>query len=85
MTNEFAPGEDNSEIDKSAYSYLINETRQVSLHYTKGEIRCFHNSEKLWKPYCPKFCCVSAGRFRLETCKMKIEALFRVSAALPLT
>ena len=52
---------------------------------TQGEIRCFRNSEMLRKPDGSKFRHVSAGRLRRETCKMKIEALFRVSAALPLT
>ena len=34
LANGFAPGEDNSEMNKSAYSYLINETGQISLHYS---------------------------------------------------
>ena len=34
----------------------------------QGEIRCFRNSEKLRKPDGSKFRCVSAGRFRRETC-----------------
>ena len=53
--------------------------------YTQGEIRCFRNSEMLRKPDGSKFRHVSAGRLRRETCKMKMEALFRVSGALPLT
>ena len=52
---------------------------------SQGEIRCFRNSEMLRKPDGSKFRYVSAGRLRRETCKMKMEALFRVSAALPLT
>ena len=52
---------------------------------TQGEIRCFRNSEMLRKPDGSKFRYVSEGRLRQETCKMKKEALFRVSAALPLT
>ena len=55
------------------------------LMVTQGEIRCFRNSEMLRKPDGSKFRHVSAGRLRRETCKMKMEALFRVSAALPLT
>ena len=51
----------------------------------QGEIRCFRNSEMLRKPDGSNFRCVSAGRLRRETCKMKMEVLFRVSAALPLT
>ena len=43
------------------------------------------DSKKLRIPDGSKFRCVSAGLFRLETCKMKMKALFRVSAALPLT
>ena len=49
------------------------------------KIRCFRNSEKLRKPDGSKFRRVSARQFRRETCKMKMEALFRVCAALPLT
>ena len=52
---------------------------------SQGEIRCFRNSEMLRKPDGSNFRCVSAGRLRRETCKMKMEVLFRVSAALPLT
>ena len=52
---------------------------------TQCEIRCFRNSEMLRKPDDSKFQCISVRRFRWETCKMKMEALFRVSAALPLT
>ena len=52
---------------------------------SQGEIRCFRNSEILRKPDGSNFRCGSAGRLRRETCKMKMEALFRVSAAFPLT
>ena len=52
---------------------------------SQGEIRRFRISEMLRKPDGSKFRCVSARRLRRETCKMKMEALFRVSAALPLT
>ena len=51
----------------------------------QGEIRCFRNSEMLRKPDGSNFRCVSAGRLRRETCKMKMKVLSRVSAALPLT
>ena len=63
----------------------------LSVRYLKGpahahgEIKCFRNSEKLRKPDNSKFRCVFAGRFRRETCTMKMETLFRVSPALPLT
>ena len=40
---------------------------------------CFRNSEMLRKPDGSTFLCVSARRFRREKCKMKMEALFRVS------
>ena len=53
--------------------------------FSQGKIRCFRNSKMLRKPDGSKFRYVSAGRLRRETCKMKMEALFRVSAALPLT
>ena len=52
---------------------------------TQGEIGCVRNLEMLRKPDGSKFHCISVRRFRWETCKMKMEALFRVSAALPLT
>ena len=74
--------------------YMVRGTNVTSVKFcdfaeliSQGEIGCFHNSEKLRKPDGSKFRCVSAGRFRRETCKMKMEALFRVSAAaaLPLT
>ena len=57
----------------------------VSYAVCEGEIRRFRISEMLRKPDGLKFRCVSARRLRQETCKMKIEAFFRVSAALPLT
>ena len=49
----------------------------------QGEIRCFRNSKKLRKPDVLKLRCVSARRFRRETCKIKMEGSFRVFAALP--
>ena len=53
--------------------------------YTRGEIWCFRNSEMLRKPDGSKFRCVSTRRFRRETCKLEMDALFRVSVALSLT
>ena len=69
------------EVDKECYK--IQDSHKGA--YTQGEIRCFRNSEMLRKPDGSKFRHVSARRLRRETCKMKMEALFRVSAALPLT
>ena len=73
---------------------MVRDTNLTSVKFcdfaeliSQGEIRYFRNSEKLRKPDGSKFRCVSAGRFRRETCKMKMESLFHVSAAaaLPLT
>lgn len=37
LVTEFTPGEDNPAIDKTVYTYLINETGQACSHY-----RMFH-------------------------------------------
>ena len=69
--------------DTSVFCSHKDANHLVSI--AQGEIRCFRNSEMLRKPDGSNFRCVSAGRLRRETCKMKMEVLFRVSAALPLT
>ena len=72
-----------------ALDYSVPVTIRIAPNHprstSQGEISCFCNSETLRKPGSSKFCCVSAGLFRRETSKMKMEVLFRVSAALPLT
>ena len=74
------------EISGRLYSIEVKiEKGLKNSKISQGEIRCFRNSEMLRKPDGSKFRHVSAGRIRRETCKLKMEALFRVSAALPLT
>ena len=83
-------------LEKHGYTYrTVNHSQEFVKEqgdstnkmegHSQGEIRCFRNSEMLRKPDGSKFRYVSAGRLRRETCKMKMEALSRVSAALPLT